>query len=258
MFTDTHAHIYVDDFQNDLEDVLHRAGELGVKHICMPNIDSSSIAAMHDVEKKYPNCFAMMGLHPCHINETYEEELKIVSSWLEKRRYIAIGEIGIDLYWDKTFAKEQEIAFRRQIEWAVGYKLPIVIHSRESLDLTISIVSEYKNTGITGIFHCFNGSLEQAKKIMDIGFYMGIGGVVTYKNAGVDVVVSQIPLENIVLETDSPYLAPVPNRGKRNEPVFLVDVARKVSELSGKNIEEIAAVTTNNAKKIFSDTTFEW
>jgi TatD DNase family protein len=258
MFTDTHAHIYVDDFQNDLDEVLHRAGELGVKHIYMPNIDSSSIAAMHDVEKKYPNCFAMMGLHPCHVNETYEEELKIVSSWLEKRRYIAIGEIGIDLYWDKTFAKEQEIAFRRQIEWAVGYKLPIVIHSRDSLDLTISIVAEYKNAGITGIFHCFNGSLEQAKKIMDIGFYMGIGGVVTYKNAGVDVVVSQIPLENMVLETDSPYLAPVPNRGKRNEPGFLVDVARKVSELSGKNIEEIAAVTTNNAKKIFSDTTFEW
>lgn len=258
MFTDTHAHIYVDDFQSDLDEVLQRAVNTGVQHIFMPNIDSSSIEALHHVEKKYPFCHAMMGLHPCHVNAQFEEELEIISGWLEKRKYVAIGEIGIDLYWDKTYVKEQETAFRRQIEWAVKYHLPIVIHSRDSLDLTISIVSEYKNTGVTGIFHCFNGSLEQAEKIMDIGFYMGIGGVVTYKNAGVDGVVSQIPLEYIVLETDSPYLSPVPYRGKRNEPVYLVEVARKISEVSGKKMEEIAAITTNNAKKIFSDTTFEW
>ncbi|MBK6362440.1 MAG: TatD family hydrolase [Saprospiraceae bacterium] len=254
MFTDTHAHVYVEEFGNDLSEVLKRAGEAGVDHIFMPNIDSGSIPALHKVEADYTFCTAMMGLHPCHVGENFNEELKIVKEWLFGRRYAAVGEIGIDLYWDKTFVHEQEMAFRQQTEWALELNLPIVIHSRESLDMTISIVSEYVAKGISGVFHCFTGTREQAFKIVDMGFFLGIGGVVTYKNSHLGEVLEDIPMKNIVLETDSPYLPPVPYRGKRNEPSFIIEVAKKLSLIKKMEISEIGSITTNNAKNLFRHT----
>lgn len=256
MFVDTHAHIYTEAFDEDLDNILKSAQGHQIRHIFMPNIDVSSIPSLHVVEEKYPFCHAMMGLHPCHVLDNWQEELASIKEWAFKRPYAAIGEIGIDLYWDKTFAREQEIAFRQQIGWALELALPVIIHSRDSLDLTIDIVSEYATDGFTGIFHCFNGTLEQAEKIIKNNFYLGIGGVLTYKNAGVDKVVENLPLSSMVLETDSPYLSPVPFRGKRNEPVYLNEVAIKLASLHQMSVEEIAFVTTNNAKKIFSRTTF--
>lgn len=257
MFVDTHAHLYVKEFREDLDLVIQNARNRSVDHIFLPNIDGESIDVMHEVEKKYPFCHAMMGLHPCDVREGFEQELAKVRQWLEKRPYAAVGEIGIDLYWDKTFAAEQESAFRKQIEWALEFNLPIVIHSRESQDLTIQVVSEYAREGFTGIFHCFTGSEEQAQKIIDLNFYLGIGGVLTYKNAGLDKVLSSVPLERLVLETDSPYLSPVPNRGKRNEPAFLRDVAQKLAVVKDTTVEEIGRITTENAKKVFYTTSFD-
>jgi TatD DNase family protein len=254
MFIDTHAHIYSEEFKDDFEDMLSNAKSDGITDIYMPNIDSTSITPMMDIAATHPECHPMIGLHPCYVKENYAEELRIVEKNLEQSTFVGIGEIGIDLYWDTTFAKEQELVFRRQIALAMNAGLPFVIHSRESLDLTIDIVTEMQDGNLRGIFHCFNGNIIQAQRIIDIGFYMGIGGVITYKNAGVDKVVSEIPLEHLVLETDSPYLSPVPYRGKRNECAYIRTIAEKLADIKRLPVEEIGSVTTINANKLFTFT----
>ncbi|GAA0891005.1 TatD family hydrolase [Fulvivirga kasyanovii] len=251
-FVDSHAHIYLNKFKEDLQDVLERSFEHGVNRIYMPNIDHTSIDDMMELEGKYPaNCFSMMGLHPCSVKKGFEKELYIVEEWLGKRDFTAVGEIGTDLYWDKTFWGEQQEAFKVQVEWAKQYKLPIVIHCRESIDETIELVEALKTDDLTGVFHCFSGNLEQAKKIVELGFYLGFGGVATFKNGGLDTVIPHIDLDHFLLETDSPYLAPVPHRGKRNEPAYIPIVAKKIATLQEKPLDEVASKTTANALKLF-------
>jgi len=249
---DTHCHLYASEFENDIDAVIERARQNGVQKFYLPNIDSSSIAGMLNLEHKYPGiCFPMMGLHPCDVKENYKEELAIVEEWLTKRKFAAIGEIGLDFYWDKTYAARQYEAFRCQVEWAKTYGLPIVIHSREAMQQCIEVVSEQKTEKLRGIFHCFGGTLEEAEKIIALGFYLGIGGVLTYKKSGLKEVLKHIDIKHIVLETDAPYLTPVPFRGKRNESAYLkyiVDTLAAVKELSP---EEIAAITTANANLVF-------
>lgn len=251
MIIDSHAHIYLSDFEEDLDIVLQRAKSEGVTDIYMPNIDSTTINLMHEVEENHPHCKSMMGLHPCYVKENYKEELQIVKKYLEKRRYAAIGEIGIDLYWDKTFVDQQIESFKYQMELAKEHGLAFVIHSRDSLDMTIDLVSSIQDGSVKGIFHCFNGTVEQGKQIIDIGFHLGIGGVVTYKNAGVDKVVGQLPLSSMVLETDSPYLSPGPKRIKRNEPSRLSLVLDKLETLFDEDRNEISLTTSRNCEKIF-------
>lgn len=251
MTIDSHAHIYLSDFEEDIDDIIRRAADAGVTEIYMPNIDSTTIDQMHQVEDRFPNCKSMMGLHPCYVKENYRLELELMRKYLDSRKYAAIGEIGIDLYWDKTFVDEQVEAFNAQIGWAKELGLPIVIHSRDSLDQTIDIVASQQDGSLKGIFHCFNGTVEQGRRIMDLGFYMGIGGVVTYKNAGVDKVVEQLPLSSMVLETDSPYLSPGPKRVKRNEPSRLELILDKMEVLFDVGRLEISTITSDNCKKIF-------
>jgi TatD DNase family protein len=248
---DTHTHLYLEDFQVDIEDVLIRAREEGVTRFYLPNVDSSSIDDLLKLEEKHPECIAMMGLHPCSVKENVGDELKLVEEWLQKRPFAAVGEIGLDYYWDKTFVAEQKEAFRKQINWALELNLPIVIHSRDSMQDCIDIVKENQNGTLRGIFHCFGGSVEEAKQIMNLGFLMGIGGVVTYKKSGLAEVLTSIPLEYLVLETDAPYLTPVPFRGKRNEPSYLKYVVNKIAEVMNIPVEEIAKQTTLNAQKLF-------
>ncbi|MBL3655631.1 TatD family hydrolase [Fulvivirga sediminis] len=251
-FVDSHAHIYSDKFKNDFADVMERAFEEKVNKIYMPNIDHTSIDAMLEMENKYPeNCFAMMGLHPCSVDHKFEKELYIIEEWLGKRKFCAVGEIGTDLYWDKAYWEQQQEAFKIQVEWAKKYETPIVIHCRESIDETIKLVEELKDERLTGVFHCFAGSLEQAKRITDLGFYLGIGGVATFKNGGMDKTLPDMSLDNLLLETDCPYLAPVPHRGERNEPSFIPLIAQRVADLMVCDIEKVAEVTTANAKKLF-------
>lgn len=253
-FVDSHAHIYVNKFKEDINDVLERSFEHGVKKIYMPNIDHTSIDDMMEVESKYPdNCIAMMGLHPCSVQKGFEKELYLVEEWLEKRNFAAVGEIGTDLYWEKAYWPEQQEAFKIQVEWAKRHKLPIVIHCRESIDETIELVETLKTDELTGVFHCFSGNLEQAKKIIELGFYLGFGGVATFKNGDLDTVIPHVGLEHILLETDSPYLAPVPHRGKRNEPAYIPIVAKKIATLKEMPLDEIALKTTANALKLFSN-----
>lgn len=254
MYIDTHAHIYSEEFTEDLENMLTKAAITGISDIYMPNIDSTSIEEMMRIARKHKNCHPMMGLHPCYVKENYMEELAIVEKYLANHSFSGVGEIGIDLYWDKTYAAEQEKAFRRQIYLAKEHGIPFVIHSRDSLDNTIDIVTEMQDGTLTGIFHCFNGTLDQANRIMDTGFLMGIGGVITYKNAGVDKVVADIPIDYLVLETDAPYLSPVPYRGKRNECAYISEIAGKLAELKGMTKAEIGAATTFNANKLFKVT----
>lgn len=243
--TDTHTHLYSADFAGDLDVLLKEADVLGVKRFYMPNIDSSSVEGMLELERKYPSvCIPMMGLHPCSVKENWKEELAAVEEWWKKRKFVAVGEIGIDLYWDKTFVEEQKIVFKRQVEIANEQNVPIVIHTRDSFDMTYELLQETKKNAPHGIFHCFTGNLEQAKKAIDMGFYLGIGGVVTFKNGGLDKVLPHIDLKHIVLETDAPYLAPAPFRGKRNIPAYLLKVAEKVSELKGVSVAEVARVTS--------------
>ncbi len=253
-FYDTHTHLYAQEFDDDREKVMESAEKLGVRRFYLPNIDSSSINPMLELEKRYPGrCFPMMGLHPCSVKENYLQELTLVEDWLEKRKFCAIGEVGIDLYWDKTFLIQQQEAFRRQINWALQYKLPIVIHCREAFDPIMEIISGYPGC-LRGIFHCFSGSLDQAWQVLELGnFKLGIGGVLTFKNAGLDKVVEQIELKNLVLETDAPYLAPVPHRGKRNEPGYLFNVARQLAVIKNIPIEEVAQITTQNALEVFGE-----
>ncbi len=231
-FIDTHAHLYTAQFDDDREEMLDRARALEIKRFYLPNIDSSTIKAMLDLEAAHPqDCHAMMGVHPCSIKSDFKKELATAEEWLQKRSFVGIGEIGIDLYWDKTFIEEQKAAFRTQINWAKDLGIPFVIHSRDSLDLTIEIVAEEQDGKLNGIFHCFGGSVEQARKIIDLGFYMGIGGVLTFKKAGLDIILKDIELDHLVLETDAPYLAPSPYRGKRNESAYIRQIADRLASI---------------------------
>jgi TatD DNase family protein len=252
IWIDTHAHIYLDEFKVDRDDMLHRADALGVKRIYMPNIDHTSIDGMLELEEKTKGtCIAMMGLHPCYIKKGFERELYLVEEWLSKRKFSAVGEIGTDLYWDKTFWEQQKEAFNLQVTWAKKYQLPIVIHCRESIDETIALLEPLLDGKLKGVFHCFSGTIEQARKITSMGFYLGLGGVATFKNGGMDKVIPDLDLDNIVLETDSPYLAPVPHRGKRNEPSLIPLIARKICELKKVTFEELATLTTLNSQRLF-------
>lgn len=249
---DTHCHLYLPDFVEDIAAIIKRAENEGVNQFYLPAIDSEVVTAMLNLEAKYTGqCHAMMGLHPCSVKDNYADEMKLVEDWLAKRSFAAVGEIGLDYYWDKTFVKEQAACFHQQIEWALQYKRPIVIHSRESLPDCIAIVKEHQQGSLTGIFHCFTGTYEQAKEIIDTGLYLGIGGVLTYKNSGLGDLLKNIPLEHLVLETDAPYLTPVPFRGKRNESSYLKYVVAKLAEVKGVDVEEVARVTTANAQKVF-------
>jgi len=252
MLVDTHCHLYVNSFKQDIRLVMKRADEAGVKKFFLPAIDSSETENMLKLEEDYPGrCFAMMGLHPCSVKEDYAKELEQVEAWLSKRKFVAIGEIGLDFYWDKTFTDQQYEVFRRQIERSVQYKLPIVIHTRNAVQETINVVKEYVHRGVHGIFHCFGDSEAYARQIIDMGFYLGIGGVVTYKKSGLEGVLENISLDHIVLETDAPYLTPVPFRGKRNESSYLKYIAAKLAEIKKVSIEEVADITSANAQKIF-------
>jgi TatD DNase family protein len=249
---DTHCHLYNKEFGRDLEGVLHRAEKEGVEKFYLPAVDSESHEAMMALEAQYPGrLIGMMGLHPTSVKANYEEEMKLVGDWLGKRSWVAVGEIGLDFYWDRTFEKEQYQAFHRQIEWALHYRLPIVIHSRESMQESIGVVREHQKGELGGIFHCFTGTYDAARQIIDLGLYLGIGGVLTYKNSGLADVLKDIPLEHMVLETDAPYLSPVPFRGKRNESSYLKYVVAKLAEVKGVSGEEVAEITTENAQKIF-------
>jgi TatD DNase family protein len=253
MLIDTHTHLYSDQFLEDRGEMIQRALDVGVEKMLLPNIDTSSIAGMMDLEQKYPGCcFPMMGLHPCSVGANYEEELTQMRLWLEKRNFLAVGEIGIDLYWDKTFVEEQKDAFLRQTNWALEFDIPIVIHSRESIDMILDLLEPIATSKLKGVFHCFTGTLLQAERIMNLGFYMGIGGVLTFKNSGLDKVVKDLPIDRLLLETDAPYLAPTPHRGKRNESSYLRLVAEKLSEVKQTSILEIEKTTTENAQKLFS------
>ncbi len=253
---DTHTHLYLEEFDTDRGDMIQRAMNAGVCQFYMPNIDSNSIDKLLSTEKEFPGiCLPMMGLHPCSVDKNFEAELDIVKTWLSIRHFCAVGEIGIDLYWDTTFEKVQEKALLQQIEWALDYELPIVIHSRNTIDLILDMLEPIKDTRLRGIFHCFGGSMEQAERIMKLGFYMGIGGVLTFKKSGLSETVKNIPLEYLVLETDSPYLAPAPYRGKRNESSYLSIIAQKLADCKGLSVQEIIVTTTINAKKNFGDGT---
>ncbi|MEP7256658.1 MAG: TatD family hydrolase [Ferruginibacter sp.] len=252
MLIDTHCHLYVDEFKSDIEEVINKAEAEGVKKFYLPAIDSAEIDNMLLLEEKFPGkCIAMMGLHPCSVKENYLDELFIVKEWISKRKFAAVGEIGLDFHWDKTFTEQQYEAFRTQIEWSIQYNLPIVIHTRDAMQETIDVVKEFVPKGVRGIFHCFGGSYQNAKEILDMGFYLGIGGVLTYKKSGLAEVLEKIDLRHMVLETDSPYLTPVPFRGKRNESSYLKYVVEKLAEIKNVPVEEVAAITSLNAEKIF-------
>lgn len=249
---DTHTHLYLPEFKNDIGDIIGRAEKEGVSCFYLPNIDSGVIADMIGLEEKYPGkCYAMMGLHPSSIKENSNDELSTVKQWLEKRKFAAVGEIGLDYYWDLTFKEQQIEAFKKQIDWALQYNLPIVIHSRNSLQDCINIVKQKQDGNLKGVFHCFSGNADEAKQIIELNFLMGIGGVITYKNSGLAEVVADIDLKHLVLETDAPYLTPVPFRGKRNEPAYLKYVVDKIAALKNISADEVAEITTSNAKKLF-------
>lgn len=250
---DTHTHLYAEEFDEDRSEVISRAISAGVEQFYLPAISSETHEKMLALEAAYPKqIFAMMGLHPCYVKEdSWQEELSIVKDYLQKRSFCAIGEIGIDLYWDKTTLEIQKQAFEIQIEWAKDLDLPIVIHTRESFDETFEVLEKTKHPRLRGIFHCFSGTLEQAEHAMVLGFHLGIGGVVTFKNGKIDQFLKEIPLERLVLETDSPYLAPVPYRGKRNESTYLTEVLGKLVDIYESDAEEINRITTENALHIF-------
>ncbi|MGS0747402.1 TatD family hydrolase [Halpernia sp. GG3] len=251
---DTHTHLYSEEFDDDFTEMFNRALSKGVSKFYLPAINSETHRKMINLETQYPGkVFSMMGLHPCYVKpETWQEELIIVDKWFGSRQFPAIGEIGIDLYWDKTTLDIQVKAFEQQIDMAILYNIPIVIHTRSSFDETFEVLERKKHPKLRGIFHCFSGDLEQAKHAIDLGFSLGIGGVVTFKNGKIDQFLKEIPLEKIVLETDSPYLAPVPFRGKRNESSYLDLVVEKLVGIYGKDFDEIDKITTENAEKIFS------
>jgi TatD DNase family protein len=254
IFYDTHTHLYLKEFDQDRADAIERAVASGVEKFFLPNIDNTSIESMMQMEKDFAGkCFPMIGLHPCSVNNNYKEELNTVEDWLQKHTFYGIGEVGIDLYWDKTFVENQKKAFRHQVRLAKKYNLPVIIHLRDAFDETFQIVTEENDSSLKGIFHCFAGTVEQADKVIGLGgFKLGIGGVATFKNSGLDKVLSEVDLKHIVLETDSPYLAPVPYRGKRNESSYIPLIAQKLAEIYNVSVEEIARITTENAKEIFN------
>ncbi|MGD9329385.1 MAG: TatD family hydrolase [Cyclobacteriaceae bacterium] len=251
-FIDTHAHIYLKEFNGDRKEVIAGAINSSVSKIFLPNIDRSTLGSVLDLEAEYPGlCFAMIGLHPCSVTADFEQELKTMEKWLEKRSFSGIGETGTDLYWDQSYRSQQIESLKIQLNWAEKYRLPIILHSRDSLDLSIQIIEEAHSGDLSGIFHCFTGSLDQARQIIDLGFFLGIGGVLTFKNSGLGSVIENVPLEKIVLETDSPYLTPHPHRGKRNEPAYISLIAQRLAEIYDTDISTIADITTENAKKVF-------
>ena len=251
---DTHAHLYLDDFDNDRETVIQNAIRSGVKQILCPNIDTESISALDSLCESYPGyCLPMMGLHPTSVKENYKDELEIIRKKLfgpPQERYIAVGEIGIDLYWDKTFLLQQQEVFELQLNWSLSKKLPVAIHSRDSFDAIMEVLQNFNS--LTGVFHCFSGNVEQAEKVVNKGFLLGIGGVVTFKNAGLDKVVQATDLSNIVLETDAPYLAPMPFRGKRNESAYVSLVAQKIAQIKDVSYAVVCEITSGNAIKLFN------
>jgi TatD DNase family protein len=258
---DTHAHIYDESFKEDLESVLSQARSVGVQEIWMPNCNAETISLMFNIEKINPAIYRpMMGLHPCYVAENYKEELKIVQEQIQSRKFIMIGEIGLDYYWDISFMKEQKIALENQIKWSFENDLPICIHSRNSKDGSLSaikdcikIIKNTKEKKVRGIFHCFSGNLEEALEICEMGFLLGIGGVISFKNGGLDQFINQVPLSSLVLETDAPYLAPVPHRGKRNQPEYLSLVAQKLADVYGISLEHLILQTSQNAKKLLRE-----
>ncbi|MDA9362392.1 TatD family hydrolase [Flavobacteriaceae bacterium] len=250
---DTHTHLYLNQFKDDIDKVIQRSIDKGINKFIFPAIDSTHFDDMHDLKNKYPgSIYLMSGLHPTDVKENYKEELEFVVNSLKSHSYVAIGEIGIDLYWDKTYLKQQQEAFEFQIRLAIKNDLPIVIHCREAFDEIFEILDKENCDKLRGVFHCFTGTLDQANRAIRLGFKLGIGGVVTFKNGGIDKFLSQIDLKHIVLETDSPYLAPVPFRGKRNESSYITYIIDKLSEIYGLPIKEIASVTTKNAEKVFA------
>ncbi len=252
ILTDTHAHLYSEQFDEDRNEMIQRALNAGVSRFFVPAIDSTYLKSMLALEKAFPkNTFLMMGLHPTHVKENVAEELAFVKEWLDKRKFFAVGEIGIDLYWDTTFLKQQQYAFKEQIEWAKEKNLPIVIHCRDAFNEIFEVLEEVKDDKLFGIFHCFTGNLEQAKKAISYNMKLGIGGVVTFKNGKIDQFLNEIPLEHIVLETDAPYLAPTPFRGKRNESSYITKVLDKLVAIYKLSPQEIAEITTQNSKNVF-------
>ncbi|MGR5112590.1 TatD family hydrolase [Vibrio jasicida] len=250
---DTHAHIYASEFDNDRDEVVKRALEQGIDRILLPNIDLESIEPMLKTEAAYPEvCRSMMGLHPCYVDGNVEQTLEIIRGWFEKHNFIAVGEIGIDLYWDKTFRAEQEMAFVTQLNWAKEMDLPVVIHTRDSIEETLTLLRQEQDGRLRGVFHCFGGSVEEAQAINELGFHLGLGGVSTFKNGGMDKVIPHLDMNWVILETDCPYLAPVPHRGKRNEPAYTSLVAARVAELRGESLEAIDTRTTKNAEALFN------
>ena len=249
---DSHAHIYSGEFDTDRNEAIKRAKEAGVNQILMPAIDSSTHEGMLRLENEFPGtCISMMGLHPCSVQANYEEELRIAEEYLLKQKFVAIGEIGLDFYWDVSFINQQYEAFHRQIEWALQYDIPISIHSRNATDECIQVIQQHQHGGLKGVFHCFSGTVEQAQKVIAAGFYLGIGGVLTFKNAGLDKVLKEIDPAYIILETDAPYLAPMPFRGKRNECSYIPYIAQKLADVKEIPVGQIAAITTLNTEKLF-------
>lgn len=252
ILTDTHTHLYSEKFESDRVEMVQRAINAGVKRLFMPNIDAHSIQPMLDLAWLFPeNCFPMMGLHPCSVDEHVESHLYQIQKWFKKRKFYAVGEIGLDYYWSLEFKEQQIMAFKKQILWAIQMNLPINIHSRNSTEDVIAILAEMQHPNLRGIFHCFSGNAIQAKQVVDLGFYLGIGGVLTYKKSELPEAITAIDLNHIVLETDAPYLSPEPYRGKRNESSYIVKVAEKLAQLKNTSVEQIAIITTENSKKIY-------
>lgn len=249
---DTHCHLYAEVMAKDIEQIMERAEKAGVRQFYLPAIDSSTHEAMMKLEETFKGkCFSMIGLHPCSVKEDYIKELEVINNLLSKRNFAAIGETGLDFYWDTSFKNEQYRALHHQIELALQYELPLVLHTRNAMQETIDVIKKYSSTYLRGIFHCFGGTAEEASQIIDSNFLLGIGGVVTYKKSGLDEVLKSIDLAYIVLETDAPYLSPVPYRGKTNESSYIIEVAKRLAEIKNISVEEVDAITTENAEKLF-------
>ena len=252
VFVDTHTHLFLPEFNNDRHETVQRAIDHGVKAMFLPNVDTETIDQVFKLADAFPaHCFPMAGLHPESVHEDFEEKLIEIEKLITKKNIYGIGETGLDYYWDLTYKEQQKASFDCQLKMAIKYQLPAVIHVRNSFDDVIEIVQQNASFGLTGIFHCFTGTVKEAEKIISLGFYLGIGGVVTFKNGGLDKVIPEVPLENIVLETDSPFLSPVPHRGKRNESSYVIHVAEKIALLKDIPLEEVAQITTQNAVKLF-------
>ncbi len=248
---DSHCHIYSTELAEDVVAVLERADNAGVTKIYMPAIDSTTHKNMLDLAQKFSVCLPMMGLHPCSVKENFDEELHQIENYLQTQKFAAIGETGLDFFWDKTFVNQQVISLNKHAYWSLKYNLPIVLHTRDAMDETITEMEKYKADGLQGVFHCFSGNAVQAEKIMELGFYLGIGGVATFKNSGMGEVLKTLPLSSLLLETDAPYLAPVPYRGKRNEPAYLGLIAQKIAEVKKVSLQDVIDITTVNAEKLF-------